>query len=134
MLQPYPWTGFRSLGAQGFFFGIPFDPSGQPVPEDSMTVPFLVWLLALGLGLPLAGGSRAPEHPIDLNRASATELMQLPRVGRRTAERILAFRKQHGGFRRPEELLLVKGIGEKAFQRLRPHLCVTDAAGDGDGR
>ena len=84
----------------------------------------LALLFLFGLGWALPGGSRPPEHPIDLNSASATELMQLPRVGARTAARILALRKQLGGFQRPEELMEVKGIGEKAFQRLKPHLLV----------
>jgi competence protein ComEA len=85
----------------------------------------LATLLLTGFlaGIPLAGGPRRlPEQPVDLNAATATELMQLPRVGPRTAERILAWRREHGRFRRPEDLLNVKGIGEKAFQRLKPHV------------
>jgi competence protein ComEA len=50
--------------------------------------------------------------------------MQLPHVGAKTADRIVTFRKQHGGFRRVEELMNVKGIGEKSFAKLRPHLSV----------
>jgi competence protein ComEA len=65
---------------------------------------------------------------VDLNSATVTELMQLPRVGARTAERILAWRRENGPFRRPEDLMAVRGIGEKAFQRLRPHITV---AGEG---
>jgi competence protein ComEA len=95
------------------------------------------WLLAWALGglltgVPLQAASRAarraPERPVDLNSATITELMQLPRVGARTAERILAWRRENGPFRRPEDLMAVRGIGEKAFRRLRPHITV---AGDG---
>jgi competence protein ComEA len=86
--------------------------------------------LALLLAFPLAaaGGTavkakaKAPSHPINLNTASVTELMQLPRVGAHTAERIVAFRKEHGGFQRPEDLMNVKGIGEKSYQKLKPYL------------
>jgi competence protein ComEA len=87
------------------------------------------WLLALGLSgaLLLAGSRRLPDHPINLNTATVTELMQLPRVGPRTAERIVAFRREHGPFSRPEELMNVKGIGEKAFQRLQPYITVAGA-------
>jgi competence protein ComEA len=67
---------------------------------------------------------RPPDHPINLNTATLTELMQLPRVGPRTAERILAFRREHGPFQRSEELMNVKGIGPKAFQRLQPYITV----------
>jgi competence protein ComEA len=78
--------------------------------------------LALCLALPLCAGSGAPKQPINLNSASTTELMQLPKIGAKTAERIVAFRKQHGGFRRVEELMDVKGIGEKTFEKLKPFL------------
>jgi competence protein ComEA len=76
------------------------------------------------LGPVLLAGSHPPPRPIDLNAATATELMQLPRVGARTAARILAFRQAHGRFQRSEEIMNVKGIGEKAFRRLAPHLTV----------
>jgi competence protein ComEA len=81
--------------------------------------------LAFALALPLAAADKAPrqpQRPVNLNTATVTELMQLPRVGQKTAERIVAFRKEHGGFQRPEELMNVKGIGEKAFARLKPFL------------
>ena len=80
-------------------------------------------ILSLLLALPLsAGKAKAPAQPVDLNAATATELMQLPGIGAKTAARILAHRQAHGPFLRPEGLLEVKGIGEKAFLRLRPHL------------
>ena len=82
------------------------------------------WLTALAASVILAAGAMPPEHPIDLNTATATELMQLPRVGARTAERILAFRQAHGPFRRIEEVMSVKGIGEKQFRKLAPYLRV----------
>jgi len=82
-------------------------------------------MLALVLcGTLLAGPRRPPEHPVNLNTATVTELMQLPRVGPKTAQRIIAFRVEHGPFQRPEDLMAVKGIGEKTFQRLRPYITV----------
>lgn len=93
---------------------------------------FYPWVVWLGLSLPLPGAKQPPAHPVNLNTATATEFMQLPGVGRRTAERILAFRKANGPFQRPEDLLGVKGIGEKAFRRLQPHLTVASAAAEGD--
>jgi competence protein ComEA len=92
---------------------------------------FTSLVLALGLALPLAAAParapRAPQRPVNLNTATVTELMQLPRVGQKTAERIIAFRKQHGGFQRPEELMNVKGVGEKAFAKLKPFLSTSPA-------
>jgi len=92
---------------------------------------FTALALALGLALPLTAvpdrAPRAPQRPVNLNTATVTELMQLPRVGQKTAERILVFRKQHGGFQRPEELMNVKGIGEKSFAKLKPFLSISPA-------
>lgn len=81
-------------------------------------------LAALLLALPLAaaGKSKAPTRPVNLNTATATELTQLPGIGAKTAERIMAWRKQHGSFKRVEEIQNVKGIGEKSFQRIKAHL------------
>jgi competence protein ComEA len=84
--------------------------------------------LVLSGALLLAGSRQPPEHPVNLNTATVTELMQLPRVGLKTAQRIVAFREEHGPFQRPEDLMNVKGIGEKTFLRLRPYITV-DGAG-----
>jgi competence protein ComEA len=94
----------------------------------SLTQLLGAWILALGLAwTPLPGGPRPlPERPVNLNTATLTELLQLPRVGPKTAERILAFRQEHGPFRRPEDIMNVKGIGEKAFLRLQPYITVDD--------
>jgi competence protein ComEA len=98
----------------------------DPSPAMLITLlrPLKPYLLGLGLSgaLLLAGARNLPEHPINLNTATVTELMQLPRVGPKTAERIVAFRDEHGPFRRLEDLMHVKGIGEKAFARLQPYL------------
>ena len=87
------------------------------------------WLLGAVLAgmVGAAAPRRPPERPVNLNTATLTELLQLPRVGPRTAERIVAFRREHGPFQRPEELMNVKGIGPKAFQRLQPHITVDPA-------
>ncbi|HEY3401490.1 MAG TPA: helix-hairpin-helix domain-containing protein [Geothrix sp.] len=94
-----------------------------------MSNPLTTLALALALALPLSAvperSSRAPQRPVNLNTATVTELMQLPRVGQKTAERIVAFRKQHGGFQRPEELMNVKGIGEKSYAKLKPFLALS---------
>jgi competence protein ComEA len=80
----------------------------------------------------LRWGSRptelAPAHRIDLNRASRAELLQLPDVGPTLAERIEAYRRDNGGFRSVDELQRVNGIGPAKMAKLRPWVCVEDAA------
>jgi len=57
--------------------------------------------------------------PLDLNTADTEALEQLPGIGPVLAERIVAWRTEHGGFRTVEELLEVKGIGEAVLAELR---------------
>jgi len=62
---------------------------------------------------------------ININQATATQLALLPRIGEKVAERIVDYRKQHGNFSRPEDLMEVKGIGEKLFVLLKPYVTVS---------
>ena len=71
--------------------------------------------------------SGSPGEPVDINRASVDELIGLPGIGEVMAKRIIEFREQHGPFKRVEDLLKVKGIGEKSFQKLRPSITVSRA-------
>jgi competence protein ComEA len=61
---------------------------------------------------------------INLNTATVDQLEELPGVGRATAERILEYRQKNGGFKKIEELMNVKGIGEKSFLKLKPLIVV----------
>ncbi len=77
---------------------------------------------------------RAQSELIDLNSATAVELDTLPGVGPRTAERILEYRREHGGFERIEDLMDVRGIGERTFLRLKPLVTVVAAEPDAGQR
>lgn len=65
-----------------------------------------------------------PTQPIDINRATAEQLQQLPGIGPAMAQRILQYRKEINGFTQPDDLLDVRGIGEKTMQKLSPHIIV----------
>lgn len=62
---------------------------------------------------------------VNINQATAAELQHLPRVGAKLAERIIQQRTQHGPFKRVEDLMEVKGVGEKMFASLRPYVTVS---------
>ena len=64
---------------------------------------------------------------VNLNTASEEQLMMLPTVGPSKAERIVAWRKKNGGFKRVADLRRVKGFGYRTFKRLEPFL---DIKGD----
>jgi competence protein ComEA len=62
--------------------------------------------------------------PINLNTASIQELEKLPGIGKGIAERIVAHREQHGPFRRPEHLMMVRGISDQKFRAIRSKITV----------
>lgn len=86
-------------------------------------------LLALaGAVAALAADSQeaaATDRKVNINQASAAQLAFLPRVGAKAAERIVEYRKAHGSFGQAEELMEVKGVGEKLFTQLKPYVTLT---------
>lgn len=75
---------------------------------------------ATGSGVPPAGAVGAPGGgKINLNTATAAQLDVLPGVGPVLAERIVAHREQHGGFRSVDDLRQVNGIGDARYQELK---------------
>ena len=67
-----------------------------------------------------AKSSQTQQKLVNINTATQAELETLPQVGPATAQRIIAFREEHKGFKTVEELLNVKGIGPKTFEKLKP--------------
>lgn len=65
-----------------------------------------------------------PAEKIDLNRAGPRDLEKLPAIGPAMAKKIIDFRKESGDFQKVEDLMKVKGIGHKKFNRLREHVFV----------
>jgi competence protein ComEA len=62
---------------------------------------------------------------VNLNTATAAQLEALPGIGARTAALIVEYRQKSGGFKKIEELMNVRGVGEKSFLKLRPLIIVT---------
>ena len=90
--------------------------------------PFLAPLFLLFSAVILAAdNSSAPAAAGkgNINQASATQIALLPRIGEKVAGRVLDYRKSHGPFARPEDLMEVKGIGEKMFLTLKPYVAVS---------
>lgn len=73
-----------------------------------------------------SGGSDAGETPsiVDINTATGRAFETLPGVGPATAEKIIEHRRVHGPFSRIEDLMKVKGIGPKKFEKLRQFITV----------
>lgn len=62
----------------------------------------------------------SPASPVDINRATLRELTELPGIGVVMAQRIVDYRSAHGRFSNRDDLMNVKGIGKKTFERLAP--------------
>jgi len=76
-----------------------------------------------------AAGKAAAAVPavVNLNTATATQIATLPGIGEKAAQRIIEYREKNGGFKKIEELMNVKGIGEKSFLKLKPLITVGDS-------
>ncbi|MBI3910521.1 MAG: ComEA family DNA-binding protein [Armatimonadetes bacterium] len=61
---------------------------------------------------------------VNINTADAAELDTLPGIGPVLAGRIIDYRRQYGPFQRPEDLILVKGIGSKTFEKMKDRVTV----------
>ncbi len=71
-----------------------------------------------------AGGTSSADGRINLNTATLEELDALPGVGPSTAQNIIAYRDAHGGFAAAEEIMNVKRIGEKTYEKLKDYIKV----------
>ena len=107
-------------------------PAGRYL-EDSMTKPtrivtamFLAafFLLATPPATAQKKSVEIPAETIDINSADVEELMELPGIGQSYAQRIVEYRQEHGAFERIEDLMNVRGIGEKTFLKIRGSLRV----------
>ena len=83
--------------------------------------------LAVALAALLAASpvlAEAPDQKVNINTATIEELVALPGVGPTLAGRIVEYREKAGQFNSVEELLNVKGIGEKNFEKIADYLTV----------
>jgi|GEM_PF-2966802 len=67
---------------------------------------------------------KKPKHPpiTSLNKASMAQLQLLPGIGPKMAQRVIEYRKSHGAFTDPAQVMDVKGIGPKKYEKMRPFL------------
>ena len=95
--------------------------------------------LGLVLALSLFGGTAQaakaqPVGKVNINSATAQQLEALPGVGPKLAARIVEYRQKAGGFKSAQELMNVKGIGEKNFEKIQPHVMTSGEAAKTTGK
>lgn len=91
----------------------------------------IVCVMALCLGLVFSSvsvlaqkASVVPQEKVNLNTATAEQLQSIPGIGPSTAKSILEYRAKVGKFSKIEEIINVRGIGEKKFQKIKDRLAV----------
>ena len=77
---------------------------------------------------PAAGAPAAA--PVNLNTATVAQLESMPGIGKATAERIVEYRQKNGNFKKAEDLMNIRGIGEKSFLTLKPLVTVAAVKGE----
>jgi competence protein ComEA len=90
-------------------------------------------LVALVSATPVIAGQSRPapqasaksvSGTININTASITDLQKLPGIGAKTAGRVIEYRQKNGPFKKVEELMNVRGVGEKSFLKLKDQISV----------
>ena len=95
-----------------------------------MILPILILTLAMSMtasafaGEMPAAAQQQVSGVVNINTADAAQLAYLPRVGAKAAQRIIAYRTEHGPFTKTTDLMQVKGFGDKSYQRLSSYLTV----------
>ena len=81
---------------------------------------FLILILAgLGAAPSSLAAERSPIAKININTAGVDELTELPGIGEAYARRIVEYREKYGPFKKVEDLLNVRGIGDRTFEKIR---------------
>ncbi len=97
-------------------------------PKSGRILAALLLIAAAGLGAPpslAAPKAAAPAltaEKVNINTAGVDELVALPGIGRAYAQRIVEYRDKNGPFKKLEDLINVRGIGEKTFERIKDHI------------
>ncbi|MDD8020681.1 MAG: helix-hairpin-helix domain-containing protein [Acidobacteriota bacterium] len=93
----------------------------------AISLAILLFVSLIGTGLAQAQNQSKPVSArININTAAIAELQSLPRIGPKVAQRIIDYRTQNGPFKKVEDLMKVRGIGEKIFNQLKDQITVVD--------
>ena len=92
--------------------------------RKSLHILSLVLIIAAFSSAAMADAAPAAEGVVNINSADAAQLALLPGIGPSTAQRIIAYRTEHGQFKKAADLMQVKGVGAKTYERLIPYLSV----------
>lgn len=82
-------------------------------------------VMSANRGHEASGAPTKPNEPcLNLNIATAEDLIRLPSIGEVMAKRIIDYRERHGRFRRPEEIIIIEGFSERKYRAIAWMICV----------
>jgi len=81
-------------------------------------------LVAQRASKPPVAATVASTEAVNLNTATAAQIASLPGIGPKTADLVVQYRQKNGPFKKIEEVMNVRGIGEKSFLRIKDRLTV----------
>ena len=85
----------------------------------------LVLVIVMGIVLTFVPTLLAGETgKVNINTATAEEIAKLEKIGSKYAERIVQYRKEHGPFKKAEDITKVKGVGPKTFELNKDRITV----------
>ncbi len=91
------------------------------------TITTLIFLACFAASLAAAAETGTSSGVVNINTADADQLQLLPKVGPALAGRIIDYREANGPFRTVDEIVAVKGIGDRSLERLEPYLATNGA-------
>jgi competence protein ComEA len=99
----------------------------MPWRAPSLRAGFCVWLIFFLLCAAATAKKKPPAKPVNINTATSEELQQVPGIGPATASKILQMRKSYGAFKSVDDLLAIRGLGQKRLDKMRKYLTVGKA-------
>jgi competence ComEA-like helix-hairpin-helix protein len=67
---------------------------------------------------PSFAAARQEAERININTAPAEEFMRIPGIGPSLAARLVEYRRKHGRFKRPQEIIIVRGMSAKRYRQI----------------
>ncbi len=92
--------------------------------KSIISILILITLTLGATGLFAAEAGKSEAGVVNINTADASQLAFLPRIGAKTADRVVQFREEHGAFKHATDLMQVKGIGDKTFELIAQYVVV----------
>ncbi|ANB61945.1 helix-hairpin-helix domain-containing protein [Anoxybacteroides amylolyticum] len=84
----------------------------------------MIYVPVKGENAPTSASTSDGKEQIDINRATVEEIQKIQGIGPTKAAAIIAYRQEHGPFRKVEDLLNVSGIGEKSLEKMKEQILI----------